>query len=87
MRNHPASLPNELNTFFTRFELMATDTAQPTPSPSQDACPLFIFAHDVRTAFKGLNIHKASGPDNIPGRVLKACADQLADMYTDIFNL
>ena len=87
MGNPPASLPNELNTFFTRFEMMTTDTAQPAPPPPQDACPLSISVHDVRRAFKGLNIRKASGPDNIPGRVLKVCADQLADMYTDIFNL
>ncbi len=27
------------------------------------------------------------GPDGIPGRVLKACAFQLAWVFTDIFNL
>ncbi len=30
---------------------------------------------------------KAVGPDGIPGRVLKACAYQLAWVFTDIFNL
>ncbi|KAK1805713.1 hypothetical protein P4O66_001979 [Electrophorus voltai] len=30
---------------------------------------------------------KAAGPDNIPGRVLRECADQLADVLTDIFNI
>ncbi|CDR01043.1 unnamed protein product [Oncorhynchus mykiss] len=29
----------------------------------------------------------SSGPDSIPSRVLRACADQLAGMFTDIFNL
>ena len=33
------------------------------------------------------NIHKAVGPDRLPGRVLRACADQLATVFTDIFNL
>ncbi|MCI4378954.1 hypothetical protein PGIGA_G00222290 [Pangasianodon gigas] len=27
------------------------------------------------------------GPDGIPGRVLRACAEQLAGIFTDIFNL
>ncbi len=29
---------------------------------------------------------KAAGPDNIPARVLKDCAEQLTDVLTDIFN-
>ena len=32
------------------------------------------------------DIHKAAGPDGLPGRVLGACADQLASVFTDIFN-
>ncbi|KAK3521026.1 hypothetical protein QTP86_000581 [Hemibagrus guttatus] len=30
---------------------------------------------------------KAAGPDGISGRVLRACADQLAPVFTEIFNL
>jgi hypothetical protein len=37
--------------------------------------------------FKQVNIHKAAGPDGLPGHVLKACADQLASIFTDIFKL
>ena len=33
------------------------------------------------------SIHKATGPDGLPGHVLRACADQLASVFTDIFNL
>ncbi|KAK1797989.1 hypothetical protein P4O66_000750 [Electrophorus voltai] len=33
------------------------------------------------------NTRKAMGPDGICGRVLKACADQLAPVFADIFNL
>ena len=29
----------------------------------------------------------ATGPDRLPGRVLRACADQLASVFTDIFNV
>ena len=42
---------------------------------------------DVNKIFKQVNIHKAAGPDGLPGRVLKACADQLSSVFTDIFNL
>ncbi len=30
---------------------------------------------------------KAAGPDNIPGQVLRDCAEQLTDVLTDIFNI
>ncbi|KAK1787236.1 hypothetical protein P4O66_002752 [Electrophorus voltai] len=42
---------------------------------------------DVRRVFKRVNTRKAAGPDGICGRVLKACADQLAPVFTNIFNL
>ncbi|KAI4880646.1 hypothetical protein NFI96_001018 [Prochilodus magdalenae] len=34
-----------------------------------------------------VNPRKAAGPDNIPARVLRECADQLTDVFTDIFNI
>ncbi len=34
-----------------------------------------------------MNIRKAVGPDGIPVRVLRACALQIAGVFTDIFNL
>ena len=42
---------------------------------------------DVSKTFKQVNIHKAAVPDGLPGRILKACADQMASVFTDIFNL
>ncbi len=33
-----------------------------------------------------MNVRKASGPDGITGRVLRSCADQLAGLFTSIFN-
>jgi hypothetical protein len=46
-----------------------------------------LSAADVSKTFKQVNIHKAGGPDGFPGRVLRACADQLASVFTNIFNL
>ncbi|KAL0161887.1 hypothetical protein M9458_041283, partial [Cirrhinus mrigala] len=34
-----------------------------------------------------VNTRKAAGPDGISGRILRACADQLAPVFTEIFNL
>ncbi len=33
------------------------------------------------------NARKAPGPDNIPGHVLRDCAVELTDVFTDIFNI
>ena len=49
-------------------------------------CVITLSAADVSKTFKQVNIHKATGPDGLPGRVLRACTDQLASVSTDIFN-
>jgi hypothetical protein len=36
---------------------------------------------------KQVNIHEVVGPDRLPGCVLRACTDQLASVFTDIFKL
>jgi hypothetical protein len=51
-----------------------------------DDCEITLSAADVNKTFKQVNIHKAAGPDRLPGHVLKACTDQLASVFTDIFN-
>ncbi|KAK1803875.1 hypothetical protein P4O66_003817 [Electrophorus voltai] len=55
--------------------------------PTIEQRSLIITESDVRRVFKRVNTRKAMGPDGICGRVLKACADQLAPVFTDIFNL
>ncbi|KAK3550604.1 hypothetical protein QTP70_000686 [Hemibagrus guttatus] len=42
---------------------------------------------DVKKTLCRVNPRKAAGPDNIPGRVLRECAEQLADVFTDILNI
>lgn len=37
--------------------------------------------------FRGVKERKSPGPDGIGGRVLKNCADQLADIFTFIFSI
>jgi hypothetical protein len=42
---------------------------------------------DVSKTFKCVNPRTDAGPDGIPSHVLRACADQLAGVFMDIFNL
>ena len=46
-----------------------------------------MFRMSVSKIFKQVNIHKATGPDGLPERKLRACTDHLASGFTDIFNL
>ena len=52
-----------------------------------DDCVITLSTADVSKTFKQVNIHKAAGPDGLPGPVLRACADQLEIVFTDVFNL
>ncbi len=54
-------------------------------SPSCDHVITFS-EDDVRRELKRVNVRKAAGPDGITGRVLRSCADQLAGLFTSIFN-
>ncbi len=86
--NIAASLPDELNTFYARFEAHNTAHTECAPTAAaEEVSPLSLSVADVTRSFKRVNIRKAVGPDGIPGRVLKACAYQLAGVFTDIFNL
>ncbi len=77
--NIAASLPDKLNTFYARFEADNTaHTESAAAAAAEEVSPLTLSVADVTRSFKRVNIRKAVGPDGIPGRVLKACAFQLA---------
>jgi hypothetical protein len=80
------SLPEELNAFYARFEASNTEACmRATAVP--DNCMKTLSVADVSKTFKQVHIHKAVGPDILPGRVHCACVDQLASVFTDIFNI
>ena len=79
------SLPDELNDFYARFEVNSIIPAQTLP-PSPTDQVLQVSTAEVKRVLASVNPRKAAGPDNIPGRVLKDCAEQLSDVFTDIFN-
>ena len=72
-------LPDKLNNFFACFE----DNTVPLTRPAAKDCGLSFSMADVSKTFKRV---KAAGPDGIPSRVLRACTDQLAGGFTDLFN-
>ena len=65
------SLPDELNALYTCFEANNTEACTRAPAVLDDCVIMFSVA-DVSKTFKQVNIHKAVGPDGLPGCVLKA---------------
>lgn len=80
-----AALAEELNIFFGRFEVEAPKEAA-LQSPVHSSFILKVEEYEVRRMLRTINPRKAAGPDGIPGCVLKDCADQLAGVFTKIFN-
>ncbi len=83
-------LAEELNTFYGRFECNgggATLPSSASGSSRQSSDHVFTVQEDeVRRELRRVNVRKAAGPDGITGRVLRSCADQLAGLFTSIFN-
>lgn len=69
------SLAEELNVFFAHFDrdnnIRGTDRLAP------DHQELVLDTNEVGKALRCVKARKAVGPDDIPGRVLQSCADQL----------
>ncbi|KAK3573214.1 hypothetical protein QTP86_015131, partial [Hemibagrus guttatus] len=61
-------------------------TARKAIPPPEDQV-LCLTTADVRKTLCRVSPRKSAGPDNIPGRVLRECTEQLADVFTDIFNI
>ncbi|KAK2901514.1 hypothetical protein Q8A73_011260 [Channa argus] len=80
------SLPDALNHFYARFEAQNNVNARKSTPPPSDQV-LCLTTAEVRKTLCRVNPRKSAGPDNIPGRVLRECAEQLADVFTDIFNI
>lgn len=83
--NNNITFLNEINNHFRRFEALNTTPVRKSV-PRPDEQPLSLDTADVRRTLTRVNTRKAAGPNDIPGWVLKACADQLTGFLTDIFN-
>ena len=84
--NNDSTLPDKLNYFYARFDRENKTTPVQIPVNEDSAPPFFVTEHDVRCLFKTLKANKAAGPDNIKPKTLKLCSDQLAHVFSFIFN-
>ncbi|KAI2653210.1 putative RNA-directed DNA polymerase from transposon BS [Labeo rohita] len=85
--HNDTTLPDALNPFFARIDNHTSRGETQTAPPSREEPTLVFECYQVRSTFRGTDINKAAGPGRIPGRTLKLCADQLAGVFTNIFNL
>ncbi|KAK3530992.1 hypothetical protein QTP70_007848 [Hemibagrus guttatus] len=81
-----ASFPDALNNFLAQFEVQNNMAARKTIPPPNDQV-LCLSMADVRRTLCRANPWMSAGPDNIPGRVLRECAEQLVDVFTDIISI
>lgn len=83
-----ASLAGELNCFFTRFETKGSNNIT-TPPTSYHQSRTYHTATEgeVYKCLCTVNVKKTAGLDGIPGEVLRDFKHQLADVFTNIFNL
>jgi hypothetical protein len=80
--------PDSLNIFYSRFDeknttpitVTSPDIESPLPTP------FTVQPHEVVTLFKKQKVKKAASPDGVLTATLKHCADQLAPVFTEIFN-
>eukprot|EP00061_Rhincodon_typus_P013389 g39731.t1 len=77
------SLPDALNAFYARFEQNASSVVVPVPGTHAPS----VTATDVRSVFLGVNPRKVTGLDGVSGQAVRSCANQLAEVFTNIFNL
>ena len=81
---------NELNDFYARFD--QHDFSQAHKQIRDNCCKdtynntSNFNTHDVCKQFNLVNQNKASGPDDISCKLLKVCSEQLAYIFTYVFN-
>uniref|UniRef100_A0A8C2CQ77 Reverse transcriptase domain-containing protein n=1 Tax=Cyprinus carpio TaxID=7962 RepID=A0A8C2CQ77_CYPCA len=86
-------LANDLNEFYCRFETphihsdhLSTQPLTPPSIPLSPPPALQISENDVRQVFRKNKRRKAPGPDGVTPACLRTCADQLAPIFSQIFN-
>ena len=91
VNDDPVLTANELNRFYSRFDtqnfsdLIDEQCAELRDSLTEDDA-ITVHVTDVAKLFKRVNTRKATGPDNIGGKVLKSCAWQLAVPFQMLFQ-
>ena len=78
------ALNNQFSSVFTKEDV--SDIPDKGQSPHPDLPPIKITNHGVEKLLNGIKPHKATGPDEIPGRILKECATQLSPILAFIYQ-
>ncbi len=84
-------LADELNSLYGHFECNRDRATLPICAlgnnrQSSDDHVITVSEDEVWRELKRVNVRKVAGPDVITGCVLRSCADQLAGLFTSIFN-
>ncbi|KAL7373697.1 hypothetical protein ABVT39_012814 [Epinephelus coioides] len=81
------SLPNDLNSFFSRFKKDNSAELKTIISTLHPGDSTITFSREeVVRALKRTKSNTATGPDNICGRTLKHCAEQLGEVFQQLFQ-
>ena len=84
--DNPIALANELNKFYSRYDTCNYNSECDTACAGLSPEPVEVEVHAVTKCLLRINPNKAPGPDGLGGRVLKACARQLAPMFAQLFS-
>jgi len=87
MHTDPSQKAEILNNFFASIFTNDTSTS-PTleKSHTPDIAPITVDIYGVKNLLDNLDPHKATGPDNIPTRLLKQLSAELAPVLTMVFQ-
>ena len=88
LNSAPLDKANILNRQYVSVFTKEDPSNIPSPAgePYPDMAKIEITEEGVCKLLRNLNPHKASGPDGLPGRILKECADEISPFLTTIFN-
>ena len=78
------ALANAINDYFISLTNDFVPIVHPGPQPVHE--DLFVSTAEVARSLSSLNTSKATGPDNLPNRLLKEFAPELAPVIQDLFN-
>ena len=77
-------LNNQYSSVFTRED--KSNIPEPPGDPYPTMNEITVTEEGVLRLLLKTNPHKASGPDQLPARILKECAHELAPLLTSFFN-
>ena len=80
---------NLLNTWFSSVFIPSFNNSPPNVQPynGQSLANIHLTDCEVAQALENLDPNKACGPDNVPGRILKETAREIASSFCRLFNL